>query len=641
MDSLKYKVKLDYVPSKIPQVDNREIETGLLHSAAPYMPLYDQELGGQMHDHPAYPVPQPPTIARPGQEISYSISSSTEGVSETKEKLKKAKKGLMHTIKSMQIMLVFKMVGVISAAYTLFSQDLVAPGSILCIGFLILSTLFFGMNIKMSKRISKKKGKFLNKRVKYIIINYCCYFITLAIASLIVLDIIHFTAHSQSMKPMFDIVIEDPQIQFPSPPMRAYPSPPVGAHMQLPTDIYNPQIVTMNKVQSFPDFTPSMNFDDLISIALQGEGEGQSQTIISIDFLDTNGKNFFEEMPQIEMPEMPEMKNMDTLFDDLMKSFMPMIENLPEQQLPNLEMEDTDIYAVFDQIIKDTFNEQSIVEGDSEDLLSEEFEEGQLVDNLEFDEWFGADKLESGHRLLKERDGKHHKKGHKKHGKKHNKKHGKKHDKKHKKKHHGPKHHKDREMPVEEPQVFVDFPAPIPMNDNRGEHSFDVEEAFFNFTIFIASIVFFDALMASILIMRLYDIKNLIQQKEALGVQVNKPKKSKKHKKKAKKEAIIEQIRETMEEDIEAPKMIEPVIREEPAEIALNSSIESQESLIKNLPVEEATPQPQMHQVAPQLPASYPPSFQMNGQTFVPIKVSDFEKIQRFQGTPAYYFTQR
>lgn len=182
----------------------------------------------------------------------------------------------------MRAMFVVKVVGVALVSLILLDEDNLAPGSMLCVALLFLSTIFYGRSIKLAKP-NKKNYKFIGKKIKYIIFHYCCYFITLAIASLIILDIIHFNAHNPTMETDFTKMPE-PLILGPGP--QQFNMPPPMPNSPLP----HPQRVTINNVQSFPSHSPNNFFDDLVTISLQGH-QGNDQGA-NIELIGTNSKDF-------------------------------------------------------------------------------------------------------------------------------------------------------------------------------------------------------------------------------------------------------------------------------------------------------------------------------------------------------------
>ena len=667
MDSLKYKARLDYTTNTLPQVNEREVEPQLLHSTAPYMPLYDQELGNQMQNHPAYPVPQPPQIVRPAQQISTPFEQPSQPLSkkDLKKKMKKSKKGIVKSLKAMKVMLILKVFGIIAASFVLFSQEPIAPGSEFCIGLLVLSTLFYGANIKFGKKAIKKKGKKILPHTRLIMFNFALYFITLACASLIALDIIHFSAHSHDLK---DKTIQTP-IDFGGlPPHHGMEGPPGWhqkghkGHHPPPPPMFEPQVITINNAQSFPDSSPNLSFDEIFTLVFQPTP--MNSTINTIEIQNLNGDNFVVDQAFQGLPD-EEISNFDTVLDQ-------MIQDLLNEPMPDFEFfeikQDPSDYSWIDDLSMDNIMEDFMKDFESspflESLDSDDFWNNDFSDSLDIF-WSTELPKEGGHRLLKEHDGRHKKR---KGGKKHHKgKHGKKHGgrKGHKKN----RHHKEDKAVAQEIEMFEQpiilmpskyrlqtksshifkvFFIRIPVIlilfiDENGKHSFDVEEAFFSFTLFMATIVFLDAFLSALLVKKLYTMHILFQEKNEISVGGSKSSKKSKKNKKAKKAQRLEESKEEQKEDLEAPIYEEPIINEEPLQAPeINSSIQSvasEESLIRHAPVEEPAPQPEVHQVAPQVPANYPPALQINGQTFVPVKVSDLAKYQVAPGQ-AFYLSQ-
>lgn len=138
-------------------------------------------------------------------------------------------------------------------------------------------------------------------------------------------------------------------------------------------------------------------------------------------------------------------------------------------------------------------------------------------------------------------------------------------------------------------------------------------------------IVFFDTLVATIYIIRLVRFKETLKTLSDKGIKMQKNKKCK-GKKTAKKAKKSKEESKEITHDIEAND--EPIIEEEP--INGNESIQSDESeenlMIKN-PAEEKVVQPvqvlptPMRKVIPQIPQAYPPTIQINGKTYVAVKV--------------------
>lgn len=138
-------------------------------------------------------------------------------------------------------------------------------------------------------------------------------------------------------------------------------------------------------------------------------------------------------------------------------------------------------------------------------------------------------------------------------------------------------------------------------------------------------VVLFDTLVATIYIVRLVRFKEMLKTLSDKGIKIQKGKKCK-GKKRAKKSKKSKEETKEITHDIEAND--EPIVEEEP--ICGNESIQSDENedslMIKN-PVEvkeikpvQVLPTP-MKKIASQIPQAYPPTIQINGKTYVAVKV--------------------
>jgi len=88
MDSLKSQSRIDYSPDNLPEVECSEVQPQMLHSSAPYMPLHDQELGGQIQNNAAYPELEPPRMMmnQYGQDcINANMPEKSESIHNTPE----------------------------------------------------------------------------------------------------------------------------------------------------------------------------------------------------------------------------------------------------------------------------------------------------------------------------------------------------------------------------------------------------------------------------------------------------------------------------------------------------------------------------------------------------------------------------
>ena len=156
----------------------------------------------------------------------------------------------------------------------------------------------------------------------------------------------------------------------------------------------------------------------------------------------------------------------------------------------------------------------------------------------------------------------------------------------------------------------------------------------------MAFIVFIDGFMTTSIIIKLYNLQKLLSLRDSLSV-TQKPSKKRKSKKKSKKTVKREEIKVQEHPDIESLQVCEPIVAEEineeqPLDMSMQSVV-SENSLIKNIPAERIAPRPVQQyipptpvQPAPQiLPCGYPATLQIDGQTFIAVKASDLNKVQR------------
>lgn len=186
MDSLKQKSKYGYTPIPCPEVDDKQVEPGFLQSSAPYMPLNDKELGDRLEAQPSYPVLKAPQFTFRGREpLPEPVQAQPQPQINTEpvEDYEDGKKRLMAVVKVMKVLFLFKIVGLILAGIYLLGENPIAPGSIFCMIFLTFALIFFGINIKLGKKAAKKmRVRFIGRKLKYIIFNYCCYWMLMVIA---------------------------------------------------------------------------------------------------------------------------------------------------------------------------------------------------------------------------------------------------------------------------------------------------------------------------------------------------------------------------------------------------------------------------------------------------------------------------
>jgi cell division protein FtsL len=376
MDSMKYKAKLEYMPGPMPYVENQETDAQFLQSSAPYMPLYDHELGLGIKDNLSYPVLEPPRIVDKAQsqiaqeaspprvaEIAQRTPSPTDDNNEVnlKELVKTGKRKIMKTLKVLRLMFILKLIGVIIAGFALLGEDPIAPGSIPCMLLLTFATIAYGKTICIGKRSAKKmKLNFMKKGLKKVICHYCCYFIALFLACMIMLDIIHFNAHmptlNQEINPLHrEVLIESapsrgnaqggppprgmPHGDPPSrgmnhggPPPRRMPHggpPPRGPPARSET-----KVITFNGQNSFPQFSPNNIFGESIIFTITEQGIVQNSTT---NTLPSSSKDFtiaqaFGGLPEIDQ----ELADIIKLFELQLKDS----QESPPNGLRNLRQKD-------------------------------------------------------------------------------------------------------------------------------------------------------------------------------------------------------------------------------------------------------------------------------------------------------------
>lgn len=301
MDSIKYKARLSYMPGPLPQVESKEVDPQFFQSSAPYMPLYDQELGGNVVEHLSYPTLEPPRIVEKSQnQIETVATEVTEDNKEAnlKKLVKTAKTKIMKTVKILRVMFILKIVGVIVAGFALLGEDPIAPGAIPCMLLLTFATLSFGRTICIGKKSAKKmKHKFVGKSLKMVICHYCCYYLALFLACMIIFDIIHFNAHIQTIT--HEIKLRDPAT---SPQMTGRP----------PRS--EPIVLTMNNQQSFPQFSPNEIFGDYIVVTVTEQKLGQNQIVSNTEI---SSSNAFEGLPEIDQELADIIKMFEQQLDDM------------------------------------------------------------------------------------------------------------------------------------------------------------------------------------------------------------------------------------------------------------------------------------------------------------------------------------
>lgn len=172
------------------------------------------------------------------------------------------------------------------------------------------------------------------------------------------------------------------------------------------------------------------------------------------------------------------------------------------------------------------------------------------------------------------------------------------------------------------------------------KHLYDVEDAQEDFLAMMAIFGIFDMALICMMIHRLKKFQR--QLKNAKGDINRKGNRKCKNKKRGRKcRRIIEEIKEPAEQqpDIEAHHDFQPTIQEE----SVNTSAqldESQDELIKKTevvpetqPVPQQVPQMMISQTAP---VAYPQTIQIGGRTYMAVKVSDMQNLQRVPAHSLY-----
>lgn len=483
MDSLKHKARFGYTPNQLPEVENREVEPHFLQSSAPYMPLYDQELGDSVQVHPSYPVPEPPRISYRNQIQRVPMQAPTAEPKLTKESMEQlikiSKRQMMRAVRSMRVIFLLKLIAVIFAGIWLVGEGPIGPGEFASLILLFTATMLFGFNVRIGRKAAKQqKLRFVERKMKYVIINFCCYGILLVICSLLILDVIHFRAHGPPpMHPRPNhIQMGGGNIGMPPHPAlfeRMPPPPPMNKHN-------SPMVLTLNGQQTFPNSTPNHVFGEAITIVIGQETpefNDFSEAVRDVQILNFNNDKFvFEQAfatPQAEVAQLDQ-----ELLDILAMFENPMINAFPENaasepvviEAPAVEP------AVVEtmEIVKEPVNV-------SEPAVESEYEEPETESVYDWLVSFIYGPEESnGHRNLRAhrseppppkhnwlpdydedapRHRRHSRGDRKKHGDRHENKHEerqrKKHGKGHGKKHnrHGKKHDRPEEIP--EPQILI------------------------------------------------------------------------------------------------------------------------------------------------------------------------------------------
>lgn len=161
---------------------------------------------------------------------------------------------------------------------------------------------------------------------------------------------------------------------------------------------------------------------------------------------------------------------------------------------------------------------------------------------------------------------------------------------------------------------------------------YDVEEAQCDFLMVMIFIFLIDSVMTFIFVKRYITLKNQLRLKKELEGTPERVEKTKGKKKTKKCKKRVEETKEAVlqREDIEAHQA-EPVIKDE----CLNSSIQSEEShteFIKKTAVAQA-PEVPTHVVS-QMPQQqyvqgYPQTLQIGDRTYIAVRVSEFQNLQR------------
>lgn len=169
------------------------------------------------------------------------------------------------------------------------------------------------------------------------------------------------------------------------------------------------------------------------------------------------------------------------------------------------------------------------------------------------------------------------------------------------------------------------------------KHMYDVEEAQEDFAFSMLIYGVFDVVLFILMIKRFKEFK--VQLKSA-KVDKKTVKKCKNKKAKKCKKRVVEESKEEVynQSDIEAP------VHSEPSQDEINPTIEdeddSQESFIKKSAV-APEPQPIMTQsvqhMYPQAhPYAYPQTIHIDGKTYMAVKVSDLQNLQRVPAQSMY-----
>lgn len=482
MDSLKHKARFGYTPNQLPEVENREVDPHFLQSSAPYMPLYDQELGDPVQVHPSYPVPEPPRISYRNQIQRVPVQRPVSEPQPTKESLeqllKTSKRQMMRAVRSMRVIFLLKLIVVVLAGVWLVGEGPIGPGEFASLILLFTATILFGFNVRIGRKAAKQlRLRFIERKMKYVIINFCCYGILLVISSIIILDVIHFRAHGPPhMQPKPNHIQMGGNMGMPPHPAlfeRMPPSPPMDR-------VNSPMVLTINGQQTFPNFTPNHVFGEAVTIVFGQENpefNDFSQAVRDVQILNFNNDQFvFEqafgtqnsEIAQIDQ----ELLNILALFENPMVNALP-VNAVSEPAVVETPAMEPPVIETLNLVEEPAIEVEPPVESESVESETE-----SVIDWL--NSFLSTTKGDKGHRNLRgyniepqppkhnwlpdyEEDAPRHKKHGRrdrkrhedsqenKHEGKHEKKHGKGHGKKHNK--HGKKHDRPEVMP--EPQILI------------------------------------------------------------------------------------------------------------------------------------------------------------------------------------------
>jgi hypothetical protein len=474
-----------------------------------------------------------------------------------------------------------------------------------------IATALFGINIKYGRKAAKRQNpRFIKKKLKYIIINYCCYGIFFFLSIMLILELIHTRAHVKS--PIQPVAPEKDEALSGSNILSAKKDMPVWGKQFLP------EAVTFSNQQTFRDFTPNNIFDDTITIVVSQTSDFDNFTsaidgLLMLEY-EVFSNNFEIQNNQLDMEL---QQTIDEMFAEM------------ESQL----MMDLEIDPQINEISEEEFNQLLDVYLTQENFLDMEGFDVELsqLENLD-DLFWPIEERQEGHRNLREVDDetRHHKKN-KKHDKKDGKKLGKNHGKE-KRKHHKKRHDREEKeyheefealpMPLPHPQKKIDSSnaysqdfEDIKFIESSPDHEYNVEEAQEDFLFAMFVIWFFDMLSITLFITRFMKLRSVLTGKKETKA---KPKRSGKKQKKAKKtKKRVEEAKEVHADEKENPSY--GFDEENP-----NNNLDSDTELIKSSREVPSQAPPQLH-----MPISHGQTVVVNGKTFIAMKVSEFDNLQR------------